>query len=453
MRSAFSLAQSATFSLVFVVGLVMVPSLFGEDVQPQWPQWRGERQNGFAGDDAFPKQWNESDDGQSTSGVRWKITLPGRGGSTPVVSGSLAFLTAGIGSDTDQQVFGDNTLMAIRVPDGEVAWTVKLGSDRSNKHKKGSGSNPSPVTDGKHVFAYFRSGDLACVDTEGNVVWHTNLQEEYGEDTLWWDLGTSPLLTENAVIVAVMQTGPSYLVAYDKKSGERLWKVDRNLDAPEEAAQSYQTPLNVTVDGRDAIAVMGADHLTIHDASDGRELGRLGGFNPTQHQYFRSIASPVAKGNIIVCPYARGDTTTAVHMDQLIAGKGKDAIAWFREGLGSDVPTPAEHEGRVYIVGDGKTARGVITCVDLETGKTIWETQLPKSRISFSSSPMVAGNHLYVTNEQAVTYVIGPLDASEPGVVATNKLSDEEPYTVSSLVPVEGGFLLRTRHSLYALGE
>ena len=270
---------------------------------------------------------------------------------------------------------------------------------------------------------------------------------------MWWDLGTSPLLTDNAVVVAVMQTGPSYLVAYDKKSGERLWKVERNLGAPKEAAQSYQTPLNVQVGDRNCIAVMGADHLTIHDASDGRELGRLGGFNPTQHEFFRSIASPVASGNLIVCPYARGDSLTCVRLDDLAAGKGEDSIEWFRDDVGSDVPTPAEHDGRVYVVGDGKAARGLISGIEMETGKTAWSLQLPKSRIGFSSSPLVAGNHLYVTREDAVTYVIGPLDADQPALIATNELSDTVPYTVSSLVPVENGLLLRTRNFLYSLGR
>lgn len=453
MRRTFPFLSIVAFCAVSIGCLGDESVLCGEEASQLWSQWRGNQQNGYAGDQSFPQSWNESDGGESSTAVRWKLAMPGRGGSTPVVSGSLAFLTAGVGSDAEKAVFGDNMLFAIDTSAGTIVWQQKLGKDRSNKHKKGSGSNPSPVTDGEHVFAYFRSGDLACVDKLGEVVWHTNLQEDFGEDTLWWDLGTSPLLTENAVVVAVMQTGPSYLVAYDKKSGDRLWKVDRNVDAPEEAAQSYQTPLNVKVNGRDAIAVMGADYLTVHSADDGRELGRLGGFNPTQHQYFRSIASPVAQGNIIVCPYARGATTTAVRMDDLVAGKGDDAIAWFREEMGSDVPTPAEHDGRVYIVGDGKASRGAISCLDLHTGKSLWNVQLPKSRIGFSSSPMIAANHLYVTNEEAVTFVIGPLDADQPKLVATSQLADQDPYTVSSLVPIGGGFLLRTRNYLYGLGE
>jgi outer membrane protein assembly factor BamB len=141
-------------------------------------------------------------------------------------------------------------------------------------------------------------------------------------------------------------------------------------------------------------------------------------------------------------------------MNQLAAGKGKDAIAWFRDDLGSDVPTPAAFEGRVYVVGDGKgPKKGAIHCLDIETGKTLWSQQLPKvSRgLTFSSSPLVAGNHLYVTQEDGTTYVLGPLDATEPKVVSVNKIDDEDPFTVASLVPVGDTLLQRSRHQLYRI--
>ncbi|MFG0261942.1 MAG: PQQ-binding-like beta-propeller repeat protein, partial [Novipirellula sp. JB048] len=359
-----------------------------------WPQWRGAAQNGIASGDGFPTEWSED------AGVDWKIKLPGSGGSTPVIVGSKAFLTYGSAEH--------NHLVAIDLNTGKTLWSVALGTDSGGKHRKGSGSNPSPATDGKHVYAYFRSGDLGCVDLQGNVKWQLNLQEKYGEDTLWWDLGTSPLLTEHAVVVAVMQSGPSYVVAFDKTSGDVLWKSDRMLEAPEESAQSYTTPLNVTVDSQPMIAVLGADHLTLHHRDSGEQVAALGGFNPDAEKYFRSIASPVAAGEIVVCPYARGATLTAVNMRQLAEGQGKQAIAWSRDDIGSDVPTPAALDNKLYLVGDGKLNRGQISCLDLQTGKTLWQIQLPKSRHGFSSSPLVTGNHLYVTQENAVTFVIGP---------------------------------------------
>ena len=404
-----------------------------------WPQWRGELQNGVAVGDKFPTKWSQE------NGIAWQTDLPGLGGSTPVIANKTVYVTTGIQ--------GKNHLLAFDLETGKQTWGVTLGSDRGNKHRKGSGSNPSPVVDGDHIFAYFRSGDLAAVDTNGKIHWSKNLQELFGEDTLWWDLGSSPVITESAIVVAVMQSGPSYLVAFDKNTGEEIWKFNRVLNAPEEAAQSYSTPIVVSVNGEEAIAVMGADHLTLNRASDGKLLGKLGGFNPNQEQYWRSISSPVADGNIILCPYARGDTLTAVDLTALAEGKGQDAILWFRDDLGSDVPTPAATQRRAYVVSDGKSSKGTITCVNLENGQSEWTVKLPKSRGGYSSSPLIAGNHLYITQENGTTFVVGPLNEAQPSIVSKNTIADDEPFTVASPIPYQDSLLLRTRHTLYRIKD
>jgi hypothetical protein len=428
-RRLLQLIFSITFTLTFL------PTT--SSAVDSWPQWRGEHQNGVATGDDFPVQWS------AVTGIAWQTDLPGMGGSTPIISNGTAYITTG--------AEGKNQLLAFDLETGKRKWAVTVGADRGNKHRKGSGSNPSPVVDGDNIFAYFRSGDLASIDSNGKTLWSKNLQSLFGEDTLWWDLGSSPVLTETAIVIAVMQSGPSYLVAFDKKTGRELWKFDRTLPAPEEAAQSYSTPIVVSVKGKEAIAVMGADHLTINRASDGKLLGKLGGFNPNQEKYWRSISSPVADGNIILCPYARGDTLTAVDIESLVNGRQKDAIIWFRDDLGSDVPTPAAYQGRVYVVADGKASKGTVSCVNLKSGETEWTIKLPKSRGGYSSSPLIAGNHLYVTQENGTTFVLGPLDNEQPDLVSTNAIEDDEPFTVASPVPYQESLLLRSRHKLYRI--
>lgn len=396
-----------------------------------WPQWRGERSSGVASGKDFPITWS------ADQGIVWKFTDPGVGSSTPILVGDRTLMTSGVD--------GQNRLLCVDTASGSLLWSAQLGADRGGKHRKASGANSSPVSDGVFTFAYFRSGDLGCVDREGNVLWQTNLQDTYGEDTLWWDLGTSPILTDQAVVVAVMQSGPSYLVALDKRTGKVLWRTDRVLDAPEEAAHSYSTPVLVEIGNVRAIAVLGADHLTLHAESDGRELARLGGFNPTGQRFFRSIASPAVSGDIIVCPYARGSTLTGVRLSALLAGQGDQAIAWFRDDLGSDVPTPAARDGRFYVCTD----KGEVVAVDAETGDTVWGVNLPRSRHAFSSSPLVAGDHVYLTREDAVTFVVGPTSANQPSLIATNEVDDDSLNTVASLVPIGSDFLLRSRQFLY----
>jgi outer membrane protein assembly factor BamB len=297
------------------------------------------------------------------------------------------------------------------------------------------------VTDGQSVFAYFKSGDLAAFDLAGKELWSKNLQTEFGEDTLWWDLGTSPVLTKSAVVVACMHSGPSYLASFDKATGKEQWKQDRNLGAPSEAAQSYTTPIVHEENGKQTIYVLGADHVTAHSAETGKELWRVGGLNPQGEQYFRSIASPVISDGILVAPYARGNTLTAIRL----GGKGdvtKTHVAWTKTGLGADVPTPAAAAGRVYLCTD----KGRVVCLDIATGNEIWSGDLERNRKGYSASPILAGGHIYLTREDGKTFVLKQGDAFEQVAAST---VDE--MTVATPSFVDGKLFLRTTGHLYCI--
>lgn len=389
-----------------------------------WPNWRGPHGNGVADEGQYPTHWSEDQN------IAWQVELTGRGASTPVIAGQQLFVTS-----ADEQA---NVLHAFTM-DGKPAWRVEIGKPRPGKHEKATGSNSSPVTDGQFVYAYFKSGDLACCRTDGEIVWQKNLQATYGEDTLWWDLGTSPVLTEKAVVIAVMQTGPSYLLALDRKTGQELWKANRELPAPDEANQSYSTPIVAEIGGQEVLLTLGADHLTCHTASDGELLWKQGGFNPEQQRFFRSIASPVLANDLVICSYSRGKSLTAVKVN---AEAEDQRIAWHRTDLGSDVPTPTVSENRLYVVGD----RGDLSCLNVATGETIWQQELPKSRIPYSSSPIVAGGHVFITREDATTFVIQ--DSETYKLVATNSVPGK---TVATPVLARGSVFLRTYDHLYCI--
>jgi outer membrane protein assembly factor BamB len=394
--------------------------------QGGWPNWRGPLGAGVAPEGNYPTHWS------STDNVVWKAALAGRGASTPIVSGDRIFVTSA--SDTEN-------LLECWQLDGRRLWSQPIGQARPGKHQKASGSNSSPATDGQLVFSYFKSGDVAATTLDGHIVWQLNLQEQYGEDTLWWDLGTSPVLTDNAVVIAVMQSGPSYLVALDKATGKQLWQANRELSAPEEANHSYSTPIVTEHAGQTLILTLGADHLTCHAAENGELLWKVGGFNPGQQRFWRSIASPVLAGNLVICPYARGTTLTAIRLD---AADESSRIAWQRSDLGSDVPTPAYHSGRLFVVGD----KGAVHCLNAADGSTLWSGQLPKHRLDYSSSPIVAGGHLYLTREDATTMVLKAGDQFE--LVSQNTLPGG---SVSTPVFHGDRILLRTYEELYSIGE
>ncbi|HIA19645.1 MAG TPA: hypothetical protein EYN70_09570, partial [Planctomycetaceae bacterium] len=326
---------------------------------------------------------------------------------------------------------------------GKLLWEATIGNCRKVRHKKGSSCNPSPTTDGKYVFVYFKSGDFACLDFQGKVLWRKNLQEDFGKDTLWFDLGTSPVLTRNLVVIACIHSGPSYLAGFDKATGKTVWKQDRNLNAPEEAAQTYASPIVMTENGKETIIALGADHVTAHNAVTGKEIWRVGDLNPKSNRLFRSIASPVANNNMVIAPYARGKTLTAIKS----GGTGDvtaSHVRWTKSGVSADVPTPIAYQGKVYVCTD----RGKVICLDIETGKEAWSHQLPKGRGAFSASPILADGRFYLVREDGTTFVLqGKGDVK---LLATNKLDE---FITATPVFADGQILLRTFDHLYCIGQ
>ena len=231
------------------------------------------------------------------------------------------------------------------------------------------------------------------------------------------------------------------------------------LDAPEEAAQSYSTPAVVAGDAAkgepaEMLVVLGADHVTAHDAANGKEIWRVGGLNPTGHKYFRSIASPVVAGDFVIAPYARGETITAIRR----GGTGDvtaSHVAWVRTDLGADVPTPAVHDGRILVCTD----KGKLECVDAATGKTLVKTELPKNRSAYSASPVIVDGRVIVTREDGESSVLALPSQLNPRAASGAddfKLLGQgvvDEMTVATPVCVDGRIFLRTHDSLWCLGE
>ena len=197
------------------------------------------------------------------------------------------------------------------------------------------------------------------------------------------------------------------------------------------------------------IVVLGADHVTAHEAASGKEIWRVGGLNPTNHKYFRSIASAAVSDGIVIAPYARGESLTAIKM----GGHGDvtaSHISWFNQATSGDVPTPAIANGRVFNCRDGGDSRGIIDCLDLLTGKTIWSGQLPKNRNTYRSSPTVADGKLYVARQDGTVFVLDAM-GSEFKILAQNTIAEE--HTVATPVCLDGKIILRTDTHVYLIGN
>lgn len=411
-----------------LAGLILTLFAMSTASAENWPQWRGPQQNGVSISTGSPTEWGED------KNIAWKVKLPGWGTSTPIIWQDQIFLTCDDG--------GKNLLICLN-RSGKELWRTTIGESAGNRNRKASGSNPSPITDGTHVYAYYRSGDLACINLQGKVTWQINLQEANGRDSLGWDLATSPVLTSTAVVIAVMHQGPSYVVAFDKGSGKTLWKTTRSVDAPGEARDSYTTPLVIGDPGEETIAVLGADYVTGHAASSGEEIWRTASLNPRGRGNWRSIASPVFAGGMVIAPYSRGNTLTAIQPGKQPDG-GTPKLGWDIDITASDVPSPVAYQGKLYLCGD----RGDVTSIDASTGKEVWTTRLPRNRYPFSASPVIAEGKLYATRENGTTYVLEIGD--KPKLVATNAIREN---TYATPVLLDGKVYLRTSEFLFCIAN
>jgi len=425
----FTLAKPPLISLMVSLGALLTSVRFGlADDQADWPRWRGPRDNGSVESGTYPVSFEK---------ILWKAPLPGKGCSTPVVWDQRIYLTAPM-----------NGLDAVLAFDwsGKPLWQRTLGPEREGKHRNGSGSNASPATDGKAVFVYFKSGTLAAMELDGKVRWQTNLVERFGPDTLYWDHGTSPVLTENSVIMARMHNGESWLAAFEKATGQMRWKVARNYETPTEGDHAYTTPIVIQQRGKEVVLVWGAQHVTAHDAADGKLLWSCGDFNPESTAYWPAVASPVISGNVAVVPYGRADRgQPRLHGIQLggsadLAAAGQRA--WKRDDVGTFVPTPAEYKGRIYLVRD----RGEVACLDPATGQTLWSDAFPKASASFYSSPLIAGGKLYAAREDGVVFVARVEDKFE--LLAENSMGER---VIASPVPASNRILIRGEQHLFCV--
>lgn len=372
-------------------------------------------------------------------GVAWKTPLTGRGCSTPVVSKGLIFITA--------PVEGKDTLFAYDL-EGKEKWRQSYGKETPGRGQRvGSGANSSAATDGEVVVAYFKSGQVGACSHDGKKLWDVNLQEKFGEDKLWWDQGTSPILSQGIAVIAVMQTeGKSYLVAFDAKTGAVKWKTERMFETGKESGDSYTTPHLLKIDGVDTVISYGADHITGHDLNSGKQLWYSGGINPDAKGMWRTIASSVVADGIVVVPHGRGEWL----MGLKAGGKGdvtKSRILWRKKITNTDAATPVARDGLVYVLVDRGKERGTVLCLDPKTGNEVWKGALPKSASTYYASPILVGDTLCCPREDGVV-LMAKVTQSGLGEVTENKIGES---LIASPAYVDGKLLLRSDKHLWCI--
>lgn len=461
--------------------------LLAADPSEYWPQWRGADQVGRSSTAKdLPVTWSQTDN------VVWRVELPGWSAATPIIWGDHVFVTSaeeGFNSPLKFEPRGDPAgpgargrapaggrrqagpgaggrgrggggsrqsarppsnekdklfLLALSREDGSIRWRGQTG-DKNQIWRKQNMASPSPVTDGERVWIMTGVGILTCFDFEGNQIWRRDIQKDYGKFGLNWGYASSPKLHEDRLYVQVLHgmttDEPSYILAIDKKTGKTLWKADRPTDAPRESPDNYSTPILVPVDGSLQLVVSGGDYVTGHDIDTGREMWRIGGFNPDSIGANRTISSSIAVGDMVFTSSRGGRPFIAFRAGGEGDITGKNEI--WQNNLGADVPTPTTDGTNIYVVND----RGIAVALEARTGKIVWERQRLELG-TYSSSPLLADGKIYATNEDGTTTVLKAGDEFE--ILAVNKLDD---YTLASPAAVGNQIFIRTMKYLYCIAE
>ena len=398
-----------TISLQLTTAILAVCLFSGSD----WRQFRGNDSRGVSADKNLPITFSD------TENVAWKVPLPGRGPSSPIVVAGCVVVTCSDGDRLHVLCFDAAT--------GKLLWQRQLwATGHTAHHPFGAIAAPTPASDGRLVFAFYSTNDLACFDLDGNLQWFRGLAFDYPTARNDVGMGSSPLVTDKAVVVQIENQGESFAAGIDKATGETLWRVQREHDA------MWSSP--VLLPGKtpddDAVLLQGRSRLTAYHASTGKLLWQ---YETACH----STASATTCDGVVYLP-ANG--LNALQADR---ATGNVKLLWRENRLRSGSASPTVHDGRVYTV----KSPAILACGDARTGNVLWQLRL---KGTMWASPVLAGGRLYCVTHEGLVQVI------EPNKVDPNKPADTEisttqidPAILASPAVADGAIYFRSDRHLW----
>lgn len=442
-----------------------------------WPQFRGPASNPVSDNPQLPDRWSQSEN------IEWAAPIPGRGWSSPIVANGKIFLTTATtdgpskapqtGTEYSNEYAAELQQKGLSMPEiiaklnerdfempdqvtlhyflyclnlksGAVEWKREYYSGRppGGRHRKNSFTSETPVTDGKSVFVFTANLGLYAFDLKGKQLWHVPVEKH----PIYLEFGTaaSPVLYGNQLFIISDNQEQQYLAAYDKTTGKRLWRTERDLGPPrgEMAFRSaWSTPFVWTNAIRTEIVTVGPTVAVSYDL-EGKELWRMKGPAPAP------IPSPFAVDGLLILNAGRGSQLFAIKPGakgdiSLAKGeKSNEFIAWTDARGGTYLPTPVAYREAIYNL----TETGILTRLEIQTGKVSYRARLGVDAGYFTTSPWAYNGKVFFLSEDGKTFVIDA--GSEFKLLHTNELGE---FSMATPALVEGRLLLRTQEKLYSI--
>jgi len=398
----------------------------GGEAMKYWSRWRGPSGQGLVEGGNYPDKWSD------TENVLWKVEVPGRGHSSPIVWGDRIFLTTAAADGSTRSI------LCFRRSDGKQLWQAAVPSAPAEAlYAKNSYASASVSTDGERVYAYFGNAGLLAVDMQGKQVWHAS----FGTLQLYHGPGGSPLLYKDRIILFQEQrlmsrsatTDPGFIVAIDKKTGKQLWRRERTPQP------GWGTPIAIQVGDRVEIIVSSSRKIEAYNPDTGDVLWTCLGNTveviptPAVAHGLLFVTSGRAGPTLAVRPGGTGDVT-ATH------------VAWSTPKGSPFVPSPLVLGDYLYTVND---MASIASCFNAKTGELIGQERLGEpQKEGFSASPVAVGGKVFFTNDEGDTFVLNP--APEFKLLHVNRIGAQ---TLASPALVDGRWYIRTASHLWAIGK
>ena len=421
---------------------------FRAECLDNWHQWRGPAADGLAPRGDPPIQWGDN------KNIKWRVSVPGEGHSTPIVWGDRIFVLAAVQTDRELESLAPPkvvppgghkstrpvayyrfTVICIDRETGRVQWqrVAREAVPHEGRHPTNTYASASPTTDGRRVYVSFGSQGLFCYDLEGTLLWDRDLGDML---TLFgWGEGASPVIYGDSLIVNWDHEGKSFLVVLDPATGKRKWRVDRN------EVSSWATPRVVDYDGRSQVIVPATRRITSYDLATGKIIWECGGLTTCV------VPCPVVYDDLVICTSGhRGMEVRAVKLGS--RGDVTDdaqQVVWQSHRNAPYVPSPLIYGEQLFST---RLNRAILTCLHPASGETLLGgVRLPEMK-NIYASPVGAAGRVYLTSREGVTVVIK--NRPKLDVLAVNKL----PESINASPAVVGRELfLRGERHLYKIVE